>query len=53
MNDNTRAALVALAQALAADPEACRQLEIYGDLPGHLVDAVSDLVGVLESCDKV
>jgi hypothetical protein len=51
MNDNTRAALVALAQALAADPEACSELAMYGDLPEHLGDAVSDLVGVLESCE--
>ena len=43
MNDTTRAALVALAQALAADPDGCRELEIYGDLPIHVADAVDDL----------
>jgi hypothetical protein len=45
MNDTTRAALLALSEALAADPEACRELAIYGDLPEHLGDAVEELVG--------
>ena len=44
MNDTTRAALVALTQALAADPDGCRELAIYGDLPEHLGDAVEELV---------
>ena len=46
MKDTTRAALVALAQALAADPDGCRELQFYGALPAHLVDAVDDLVEV-------
>jgi hypothetical protein len=44
MNDTTRAALLALNEALAADPEARRALAVYGDLPEHLDDAVEELV---------
>jgi hypothetical protein len=43
MNNNTRAALLALAEALAADPAGCRELNVYGHLPDHLADAVGDL----------
>jgi hypothetical protein len=43
MKTDTRAALVALSEALAADPEACSELAIYGDLPEHLGDAVEEL----------
>lgn len=45
MNDTTRAALMALNDALAADPEARLELADYGDLPEHLADAVEELVG--------
>jgi hypothetical protein len=45
MNDTTRAALVALSEALAADPDARRELAVYGDLPEHLGDAVEELLG--------
>ena len=43
MNNDTRAALLALAEALAADPEACRWLRTYGDAATHIADAVGDL----------
>ena len=44
MKTDPRAALVALSEALAADPEACSELAVYGDLPEHLGDAVAELV---------
>ena len=47
MNNQTRAALVALNEALAADPDARQELAIYGDLPEHVADAVAELVDML------
>lgn len=44
MNDITRDALVALHEAMAADPDGRRELALYGDLPEHLADAVSELL---------
>lgn len=43
MRPDTRRALLALAEALAADPDACRELHVYGHLPMHLADAADDL----------
>lgn len=42
MTDSTRSALLVLGAALAADPEAQRELACYGDLPSHLADAIDD-----------
>ena len=42
MTTTTRTALLALAAALAADPEAAEELSCYGDLPSHLADWVAD-----------
>jgi hypothetical protein len=43
MHNRTRAALLELAAALADDPTALLELSSYGDLPEHLVDAISDI----------
>jgi hypothetical protein len=42
MHPDTLAALVRLAEVLAAHPEDCAALAIYGDLPEHLADAIDD-----------
>jgi len=34
---------VSCSEPLAADPEACSELAMYGDLPEHLGDAVEEL----------
>lgn len=42
MTDTTRAAIQQLAEALVANPEDAKTLRIYGDLPSHLADVLSD-----------
>ena len=42
MKDNTRLAMNAFVAALLKDEEALIELKIYGDLPGHLCDALAD-----------
>jgi hypothetical protein len=42
MNDETWAALKALAKALTKDPAAIAALRPYGQLPLHVCDAVND-----------
>ena len=42
MNSDTLAALVALAEALAANLGDLKSLRCYGDLPAHLADAIDD-----------
>ena len=43
MTDTTRAALLALATALAADPAGAKELNFYGDMVEHIGDAVTDM----------
>jgi hypothetical protein len=43
MNDNTRAALIALAEALATDKAGAAELNFYGGICEHIADAVSEL----------
>lgn len=42
MHPDTLRALVALAEVLAANPDDCAALAIYGELPAHLADAIDD-----------
>lgn len=42
MNDTTLAALRALADALFRNPADARALQIYGQMPRHLADALED-----------
>lgn len=42
MTPDTLAALVALAEALAANPSDLEALRCYGDLPTHLADVIDD-----------
>ena len=43
MNDTTRAALLALAEALAADPAGAKELDFYGGIVDHIGHAITDL----------
>ena len=42
MNELTKAAVLALVDALEAHPEDLRTLDVYGNLPQHLLDIVDD-----------
>lgn len=42
MHPDTIAALQALAEALAANPDDRTELTAYGNLPAHLSDAIDD-----------
>ena len=43
MTDTTRAALLALATALATDPAGAKELDFYGGIVEHIGDAIEDL----------
>ena len=45
MTDATRNALIALAEALAADKAGAEELNIYGGIVEHIADAVDELCG--------
>jgi len=42
MTDQTYNAMLSLAQALLDNPDDAKDLMIYGNLPQHLLDAISD-----------
>jgi hypothetical protein len=42
MHVNTVKALQQLAEALIANPADCKALQIYGEMPEHLADALCD-----------
>lgn len=44
MHPDTLAALRLLAVALTLHPDDAAALVIYGDLPGHLADAIDDYI---------
>ena len=44
MHPDTLAALRLLVLALEAHPEDLAELAVYGDLPQHLADAISDYI---------
>jgi len=45
MKQRTLDALQALAEALTDDLDGISELEVYGELPAHLSDAVNDWIG--------
>lgn len=42
MTDTTIKALQQLAEALIANPADCKALQVYGEIPEHLADALHD-----------
>lgn len=42
MHADTASAVSALVESLKAHPEDLRLMQVYGDLPTHLVDFISD-----------
>jgi len=42
MHDDTIKALQQLAEALIANPADVKELQVYGELPDHLADALHD-----------
>ncbi len=44
MHPDTLAALRLLGLALTAHPDDIQTLRVYGDMPGHLADVVSDWI---------
>ena len=50
---NTQRALFELAFALIDDPAGREELAVYGDLPGHLKDALIDLMAEAMDTESV
>ena len=45
MTDTTRAAVIALCQALTTDPDGAAELDVYGNIVEHLSDWLHDEEG--------